>query len=124
VKKVLGSSHGERIDALVSDLVGQSEQAEQIRLSQPSYDALHELRDFLFQRVYLRPEAADEQRKAIELVRTLFSYYLEHPEAVPAEYRATPDDLPTQVADYIAGMTDRFALRTYEQLFLPQGWLL
>jgi dGTPase len=121
---VLGSSHGERIDTLVTDLVRQSEAKSEIRLSQPVFDALHELREFLFQRVYLRPEATDEQRKAIELVRSLFSYYLEHPEAVPAEYRTTSDDLPTQVADYIAGMTDRFALRTYEQLFLPQGWLL
>jgi dGTPase len=124
VQTILGASHGERIDTLVTDLVGQSEETAEIRLSGPVFDALDELRDFLFQRVYLRPEAAGEQRKAIELVRSLFSYYLEHPEEVPAEYRTTSDDLPTQVADYIAGMTDRFALRAYEQLFLPQGWLL
>ena len=60
----------------------------------------------------------------MSLVRALFAYYLEHPEAVPAEYRTTRADLPTQVADYIAGMTDRYALRAFEQLFLPQGWLL
>jgi dGTPase len=124
VTAVLGSSHGERIDTLLTDLVRQSEQAGEIRLSPAVFDALLELREFLFQRVYLRPEATDEQRKAIELVRSLLSYYLEHPEAVPPEYRTTSDDLPTQVADYIAGMTDRFALRTYEQLFLPRGWLL
>jgi len=122
--ETLGSSHGERIDTLVTDLVRESEGSGDVRLSEPVLDALGELRDFLFQRVYLRPESRDEQRKAVELVRALFSYYLEHPEAVPAEYRATHDDLPTQVADYIAGMTDRFALRAYEQLFLPQGWLL
>ncbi len=122
--RVLGSSHGERIDTLVNDLVRESEEAGEIGLSPPVLSALDQLRDFLFERVYLRPEAADEQGKAIALVRSLFSYYLDHPEAVPAEYRATPDDLPTQVADYIAGMTDRFALRTYEQLFLPQDWLL
>ena len=46
------------------------------------------------------------------------------PEEIPAEYHRAPGDLPTRIADYIAGMTDRFALRTYEQLFLPQGWLL
>jgi dGTPase len=124
VTGVLGSSHGKRIDTLVSDLVTGSEDAEEVQLSEPILNALEALRDFLFERVYLRPEAADEQRKAVELVRSLFSYYLEHPEAVPAEYRTTPDELPTQVADYIAGMTDRFALRTYEQLFLPQSWLL
>jgi dGTPase len=122
--KVLGSSHGDRINTLVTNLVHQSDGSEEIRLSQPVLAALEELRDFLFHRVYLRPEARDEQRKAVELVRSLFAYYLEHPEAVPAEYRATRDELPTQVADYIAGMTDRFALRSYEQLFLPQRWLL
>jgi dGTPase len=121
---VLGLSHGDRIDTLVTDLVRESEDSSEVRLSQPVLDALLVLREFLFERVYVRPEAEHEQKKAIELVRTLFSYYLEHAEAVPAEYRATSDDLPTQVADYIAGMTDRFALRTYEQLFLPQGWLL
>ena len=121
---VLGPSHGDRIDALVTDLVRESEDSSEVRLSQPVLDALLVLREFLFERVYVRPEAEHEQKKAIELVRTLFSYYLEHAEAVPEEYRATSDDLPTQVADYIAGMTDRFALRTYEHLFLPQGWLL
>ena len=86
--------------------------------------ALDVLRAFLFDRVYLREEAHAEQDKAIGLVRALFAYYLEHPQEVPAEYLAAPGDAPTHVADYIAGMTDRFALRTYEQLFLPQGWLL
>jgi dGTPase len=57
-------------------------------------------------------------------VRALFSHYLEHPEEVPEEYHRAPGDLPTRVADYIAGMTDRYALRAYEQLFLPHGWLL
>ena len=124
VTSVLGSTHGQRIDTLVADLVTQSEAADEIRLSEPVLAALDALRDFLFQKVYLRPESAEEQRKAVELVRSLFSYYLEHPEAIPAEIAGTPGDPATHVADYIAGMTDRFALRTYEQLFLPQGWLL
>ena len=121
---VLGERHGTRINTLVTDLVERSKDAEEVGLSPPVMEALDVLRDFLFRRVYLRPEAKAEQEKAVTLVRALFSYYLEHPEAVPAEYRAVPGDLPTQIADYIAGMTDRFALRTYEQLFLPQGWLL
>ncbi len=122
--EVLGATHASRINTLVTDLVSESEDADRIALTPTRLDALSALRDFLFDRVYLRPEAKDEQEKAIALVRSLFSYYLEHPEAVPDEYRSSPGDLPTQVADYIAGMTDRFALRTYEQMFLPQGWLL
>jgi dGTPase len=124
VVRTLGETHGRRVDRLVTDLVDRSEDAAEIGLSDDVAAALHELREFLFDRVYLRSEAHEEQRKAVELVRTLFSYYLEHPEAVPAEYQRAPGDLPTRIADYIAGMTDRFALRTYEQLFLPRGWLV
>jgi len=121
---VLGRSHGDRIEALVADLVGESDGRSEIALSEAVLRALDVLRAFLFDRVYLREEAHAEQDKAIGLVRALFAYYLEHPQDVPAEYLAAPGDAPTHVADYIAGMTDRFALRTYEQLFLPQGWLL
>jgi dGTPase len=121
---VLGRTHSARIDRLVTDLVERTGDGSDVRLSDEVFRALDELRDFLFERVYLRDEARAEQEKAIGLVRTLFTYYLEHPDEVPEEYHRAPGDLPTRVADYIAGMTDRFALRTYERLFLPQGWLL
>jgi dGTPase len=120
----LGSTHPRRIDTLVGDLVAVSRDCDEIALSEPVLEALGVLRRFLFDKVYLRSEAHTEQEKAVLLVRSLFSYYLEHPEAIPAEIAGTPGDPATHVADYIAGMTDRFALRTYEQLFLPQGWLL
>jgi dGTPase len=120
----LGRTHGERINTLVTDLVARSAEAPEVRLSEDVSRALDVLRDFMFERVYLRDEARAEQDKAIALVRTLFAYYLDHPQAVPAEYHQAPGDLPTRIADYIAGMTDRYALRVYEQLFLPQGWLL
>ena len=122
--EVLGATYGDRINTLVTDLVEHSAGGVDIGLSGSVFRALDELRDFLFEHVYLRDEARSEQDKAIALVRTLFAYYLEHPYAVPAEYHRAPGDLPTRVADYIAGMTDRYALRVYEQLFLPQGWLL
>ena len=121
--EVLGRSHGDRVSTLVGDLVRESQGADQVRLSAPVLEALNVLRDFMFDRVYLREEAREEQEKAVAMVRALFGYYLEHPEDVPPG----PDDgvdLAVRIADYIAGMTDRFALRTYEQLFLPQGWLM
>jgi dGTPase len=124
VVAVLGRTNGERIETLILDLVRETDAAGDVSLSPPVLEALDRLRAFLFDRVYLRKEAGAEQKKAIALVRALFTYYLDHPEAVPAEYQRTPGDLPTWIADYIAGMTDRFALRTYEQLFLPQSWLL
>jgi dGTPase len=122
--EVLGRTHAARINTLVADLVDRSADPHEVGLSDDVFAALDELRDFLFDRVYLRSEARSEQDKAIAVVRALFAHYLEHPDEVPEEYHRAPGDLPTRVADYIAGMTDRYALRVYEQLFLPQGWLI
>ncbi len=121
---VLGATHSLRIDTLVNDLVDESTDAPDVRLSPPVFEALDSLRDFMFDQVYLRDDLRQEQDKAIGLVRALFSYYLDHPDEVPEEYHHAPGDLPTRIADFIAGMTDRYALRTYEQLFLPRGWLM
>jgi dGTPase len=122
--EVLGSTHSARINTLVTDLVDRSAGGPEIRLSDDVFRALDGLREFLFDNVYLRDEARSEQDKAISMVRSLFAHYLDHPEEVPQEYHRAPGDPPTRVADYIAGMTDRYALRIYEQLFLPQRWLL
>jgi dGTPase len=119
---VLGHTHSERINTLVTDLVDSSQ--DDIRLSPEVFSALDSLRDFMFAEVYLREGARDQHEKAVKLIRDLFEHFLEHPDELPPEYHLAPGDLPTRVADYIAGMTDRYALRTYERLFLPQGWLL
>jgi dGTPase len=121
---VLGRTHAERIDTLVGDLVAQSADQPEVRLSDRVFRALDELRDFMFEQVYLRESSRREHEKATKLLRDLFAYYLDHPGELPAEYDRAPGDLPTRVADHIAGMTDRYALRTYERLFLPRGWLL
>ena len=122
--EVLGHSHGERIDRLVTDIWETSDDEGEVRMSEPVAHALDTLRTFMFERVYERADANEEQDKAIGLIQALFSYYLEHPDEVPGEEAGAPGDVPTRVADYIAGMTDRFAMRTYERLFLPQGWML
>src|SRR5207249_1615319 len=77
---VLGHTHSERISTLVSDLVASSEGKPEIMLSPTVFAALDELRDFMFQQVYLRAGARTEHEKAVKLVRELFSYYLDHPE--------------------------------------------
>jgi dGTPase len=121
---VLGDTHSRRIDTLVSDLIGHSDEADLIGLSPPVFVAMDRLRDFMFSEVYVRPSARGEHEKAVELIRDLFRHFSEHPDELPAEYHQAPGDLPTHVADHISGMTDRFAIRTYERLFLPRGWLL
>ena len=121
---VLGRSHGDRIERLVLDIVESTGDGPEVRMSDEVYAALDVMRDFMFDRVYLRPEAAAEQEKAVKVVRALVEHHLEHPDQVPEEYASGPGDLADRVVDYVAGMTDRYALRTYERLFLPQGWML
>jgi dGTPase len=122
--RVLGATHSDRIDTLVSDLVAESDDRDEIALSAAVFAALDTLRDFMFSEVYLRESARDDHERATKLIRDLFAYFLDRPDEMPSEYHGAPGDLATHVADYISGMTDRYAIRTYERLFLPRGWLL
>jgi dGTPase len=79
--------------------------------------AMHELRAFMFQRVYLSETAAGQKQLAVDVIRRLVDHHLAHPELIPATYRDTEADLVTQVVDHVSGMTDRFALRTHDRLF-------
>jgi dGTPase len=120
---VLGATHSARINTLVTDLVTASEDRPEVRLSSRVFTSLDALRDFMFEQVYLREDTEGEHARATRLIRELFQHFLDHPNDMPEEYHRAPGDLPTRVADYISGMTDRYALRTYERLFLPRGWL-
>ena len=77
---------------------------------------MHDLRDFMFERVYLAPSLLREQRAAIDTLRDLVDHHLAHPDQIPASYREDDAPLVTQVADYVAGMTDRFALAAHQRL--------
>ncbi len=120
---VLGHNHGARIRTMVEDLVGESEASDSIRMSPRVWDSMMELRSFLFDHVYLSPSAKVEEPKAFGVVQRLFMYYLEHPEHLPKEFApASLGEVVQRVTDYIAGMTDRFATRVYESLFVPTSW--
>ena len=121
--RTLGDTHARRINTLVTDLVAASEDQPEIGLSRPVFGALDALRDFMFEQVYLREDTHGEHERATRLIRELFQHFLDHVDDLPEEYHRAPGDLPTRVADYISGMTDRYAIRTYERLFLPRGWL-
>jgi dGTPase len=122
---VLGHNHGARITTMVQDMVRTSEDGDEIRMSEPVWEAMGELRAFLFDRVYFGSIAKVEEPKAHGLVVSLFRHFMERPEDIPADQRpATPAELPQAVTDYIAGMTDRFAIRTYEGVFLPKSWMV
>jgi dGTPase len=114
---VLGDTGTRRIDTLVHDLVENSEAAGDIVQGESIGGAMSALRTFMFERVYLGPEARREGAKIRLVVRTLFDHYCEHPEEIPP---SIPDgELSRRVTDWIAGMTDRFSLRAFETLSVP-----
>jgi dGTPase len=114
---ILGDSGPRRIDALVHDLVEHSDQAGEIVQGEQVGGAMALLRTFMFDRVYLGPEATREHAKIELVVRSLFDHYCAHPEEIPA---SIPDgDLARRVTDYLAGMTDRFCIRAFEAMSVP-----
>lgn len=119
----LGADHSSRIETLVVDMVQTSARAGDVLLSEPVWEAISELRAFLYEQVYRSGAVMREVAKAHHLIFELFDYFVEHIEHVPKEYRAISagDDLRA-VTDFIAGMTDRYASRTYRELFIPQSW--
>jgi dGTPase len=121
--EVLGKHHSQRIDTLVKDIVRESAGKSDILMSPEVEAALNELRDFLFQRVYVGSVAKQEEDKAVVVLRSLFHYYLDHPEEMPVEFQEGEEELRVRVCDYVAGMTDRYALRKYQEIFLPKVWV-
>ena len=112
---VLGGSTSARIDTLVRDMILASREERKITLSRKVHEALLELRGWLFRNVYHNPSLRRSDR-AGTVVAALFEHYLENPEERP---ETDPDPI-TQTVDFVAGMTDRYALATYERIFLPR----
>ncbi|RJQ51740.1 MAG: deoxyguanosinetriphosphate triphosphohydrolase [Actinobacteria bacterium] len=120
----LGRHESLRIGTLARDMVYTSADLTRIRLSEEKARAMNDLRQFLFENVYENPYAKGEEPKARRVLRALFDHYMEHEDELPAEFRPrVPSELPLRVCDYVAGMTDRYAVKTYEELFVPRPWI-
>jgi len=116
--EILGPTGSKRIDTLVRDLIEHSEREGDIVQGEVVGQAMDRLRTFMFERVYLGPVAQREQPRIERMLKALFAYYLEHPP--PA---LTGDaTLEERVIDWLAGMTDRFAIRAFSELAVPQGF--
>jgi dGTPase len=113
----LGTPGRQWIGELITAVIDESLRSGEIRMDDETLGLMHELRDFMFERVYLRPEQAAQQEVAVDLLRRLMDHHLEHPDDVPASFRRTDADLVTQVGDYVSGMTDRFAEAAGVRLF-------
>ena len=124
ITDVLGHTHSERINTLVTDAVRTSREAGTVMLSPKVDTALRDLRSFMFERVYRNPIAKGEESKAKDLLQRLFEYYYAHPEALPEDFQPQMsfEGLERTVCDYIAGMTDNYAVDKYTEIFIPNGW--
>ena len=121
-KSVLGTNHAQRIETLVENMVITSAQTGDIGLSEPVSAAMTELRAFLFRCVYQSDAVNREVDKARRLMKCLYGYYLQHPQDIPAEYRAISQGNDIRaVVDYLSGMTDRYAISCFEELFTPRS---
>ncbi|MFC1860036.1 deoxyguanosinetriphosphate triphosphohydrolase [Chloroflexota bacterium] len=129
VINILGRFHSQRVNTMVCDIIGYSWVASgkssgdnpSIGMSPRVLRAANSLRDFLFARVYNVHSAQGESEKARRVVRQLYRYFTEHEDKLPAEYQVYSDNIERRVVDYIAGMTDQYALRMAEELSLVRS---
>lgn len=122
VKCQLGRSKSQRISTLVNAVIFGS--GETIAMDEETNRAFLQLQDFLFEAVYTNPVAKGEEHKAENVVRSLYAYFVENREKLPSEYRRVTqrEGIDQAVCDYISGMSDRYAVHLYTQLFVPESW--
>ena len=124
ISQVLGFTHSERINALVTDIIQSSHGTGDVVQSPSFRTAMNELREFMFEYVYRNPVAKGEEGKAQDMLRRLFDYYRSNPDALPGEYQQirAAEGVDRAVCDYISGMTDKYAVEQFSAVFIPRSW--
>lgn len=122
--RALGSTHSARINTMIKDIVETSYNEAFVRMSPAIEDMTENLRQFMFKNVYLGSEAKEEERKAENMLRLLFEYFTDNPAEMgqDAERNVRLYGTKQAVTDYIAGMTDIYAVNTFKNIFIPKGW--
>jgi len=120
--KILGKNHSQRINTMIEAIISESENKPDIIMEQTVFNAMMELRQFMFENVYLRPYAVEEERKAFNVIESLYNLYASKPELI--ERSESPDEslVLIRIRDYIAGMTDRYATDRFCEYFMPSSW--
>lgn len=125
LRNTLGGSVRVRLNTLIHDVITNSMGRPEIAMSAEVGEAMAELRKYMFENVYTNPQAKGEETKAIQMVEKLYFYYEDRIELLPEQYRARLDAGDTEeqiVCDYIAGMTDTYAVKKFEDIFVPKSW--
>src|SRR6056297_2455322 len=123
---ILGKTHSQRIDTMVSDMINESRGKNKIRGGAQIYEASQKLRKFLFDNIYFGSLAKIEEGKAKRLVKLLYKYYMENPAKIPDEFKNRIGDFSKEqiIIDYIAGMSDRYAIKVGKDIYIPEPWFV
>ena len=117
---VLGENHSKRINTMIWAVVKESDNKPQIGMDTEIYDAMMGMRQFLFENVYISSEPKIEERKAKHIIEGLYEAYLKNPDLIPNN----ESDIHSSIRDYIAGMSDRYAVSKYSEIYIPKFWNL
>lgn len=124
--RVLGPAARHRLDTMIHDVITNSMERSEIMMSAEVEAAMKGLREFMFEHVYLNPRAKSEENKAVHMIKDLYHFYMEHLEEIPREYQMMQGESGVNteqlVCDYIAGMTDTYAVKKFEDYFVPKSW--
>lgn len=123
--EVLGNSPSHRINNMIVNIIENSQDGKGIRMNSNFQEATNRLRFFMFENVYVGSIAKKEESKAERMIRELFLYLLHNPELLPTDYQQeiVNDGVERVVMDYVAGMTDRYAVKKFQQIYVPVSWL-
>ena len=126
LRNTLGNTTTKRFDKFVHDIITNSQGVNDIRMSDEIYQAMLDIRKFMFENVYLNPVVKHEEGKAERLVESLYNYYMDHSDKLPDEYKALMNDrgdsLSRVVCDYVSTMSDKFAINQFQKIFMPDSW--
>lgn len=121
---VLGETHSKRINNMITNIIDNSQGINDIKMSDDFFEAMLGFRSFMFENVYLSKTVKREEDRAKGVVRTLYEYFMKNIDKLPCEYLKMLEtwDKSRVVCDYIAGMTDRYAIRVFEEIFVPKSY--
>jgi len=125
LRLLLGENTKERLNTFIHDIVDNSRGKDTIRMSPEIEEGLRDLRNIMFQNVYLNPVAKEEEEKAENLVEALYGYYSTKPDQMSEEYKRLlrdGEEMNRVVCDYISGMTDQYSMEKFRDIFVPKGW--
>ncbi|MBO4863595.1 MAG: deoxyguanosinetriphosphate triphosphohydrolase [Eubacterium sp.] len=122
---ILGSSTRERINTMIHDVIANSLNSPTIRMSDECWNALIELRQYMFETLYTNEIVKKEEKKAAKIIEILYEYYMDNIELLPKEFRDMMENDSAEsdiISDYIAGMTDNYAVEAFESIYIPKAW--